>query len=353
MESRIFDVAGFKCCKCRRIKSPDCPFADPKEKTNESKKTGVRTLNQENSVANSDVLQSKIIRIRPLKQESSGVDSDSGTINSKQSEAATPMLQSKKIRIKPLKQESPGLDSDSGTVYSKQSEPSTPMSPLEEVCQRDNDPLLLPRTSVQLITEPNSEMDTEWDTGRPGPQKLPVRRHVKHEGDVEGFPGADFPDVEFYTHFQTENPLEATEGMVYPSTEWSVSAENIEGEVMFDDEGLDYENLDYEPHTLFTFSELLGVDASGDEPEDQGKSFGTVCQDKVSEQYRMPTFNDESEPMPSLNLSVKCQLCLEAEPDPDLSCQNCGLWIHGHCLPASELSSFDGSWKCCYCQEWR
>ncbi|PON53379.1 Autoimmune regulator [Parasponia andersonii] len=327
-ESKIFDVAGFKCCKCRRIKAPACPFAVPKDETLEGKRTGVRPLKQENSDSRT-------------------------TLFPKQSEATTPMLQSEKIRIRPLKQESSGVDSDSGTINSVQSEPSTPMVPLEEMRQQDDDPLLLPLTSVQLITEPNSEIDTEWDAGKPGPQKLPVRRHVKHEGDMDSYPGGNFPDVEVYTHFQMEDPLEATAGTFYPPTEWNASVESIEGEVMFDDEGLDYENLDYEPQTLFTFSELLGVDASGDEPEDQGKYFGTISQDMVSEQDRVSALNDESEPILSLNPSVECKSCLQADPEPDLSCQNCGLWIHSHCLPSNEPTYWDGGWKCSFCQEWR
>lgn len=31
-ESRLFDLLGFRCCKCRRIKSPTCPYTDPVKK---------------------------------------------------------------------------------------------------------------------------------------------------------------------------------------------------------------------------------------------------------------------------------------------------------------------------------
>ena len=327
-ESKIFDVVGFKCCKCRRIRSPICPYADPKEK-----------------------MERKRIVIRPLKQENSGVDSDSGTaFYSKQIDTATSVNKMKKTCITPLKQESSEVDSDSGTILcSKQSEPSTPMFPFEEASLQDNDPLLFSLSRVDLVLEPDIDMENEWDTGRLGPQKLPVRRQVKHEGDVDGFPDGSFGDVDFYTHNAMANPLENT-----AITEWDASVQNFEGGVMFDDGGLDFENLDYEPQTLFTFSELLGVDASGDEPtEDQGKRFYNISQEDVPEQYRMAVSNDESMPMASAKPSVKCQLCLHGDQEPDFSCQNCGLWVHSYCLPSAELSSWDGPWKCSNCREWR
>ncbi|KAI5389029.1 hypothetical protein KIW84_074616 [Lathyrus oleraceus] len=58
------------------------------------------------------------------------------------------------------------------------SAPATPGFPVE------NDPLLFSLANVELITEPNKlDSDVEWNTlSMPGPQKLPVRKHVKHEG---------------------------------------------------------------------------------------------------------------------------------------------------------------------------
>lgn len=326
-ESKIFDVVSFKCCKCRRIRSPLCPFMDPEEKMQKL--------------------------VRNLKRENSGVDSDTGTaFNSKPSETGTPLSEIKKTYITPLKQESSGVDSDSGSIFcSRQSEPSTPMFPLDEVAQQDDDPLLFPLSRVELVTDHDSEIDSEWDTGRPGPKKLPVRRHVKREGDSEDFPGNNFSNVEFYTHNNTDNPMEPTEN-AYPPTEWDISVDSFEGDIMFDDENIDYGNVDFEPQTLFTFSELLGIDTSGEEPEDQGKSFCAISQDEVPEQHRLSTC-DILDPMPSVKPSVKCQFCSLAEPDPDLSCQNCGLWVHSHCLSSTDQSSFDGSWKCDHCREWR
>ncbi|KAL5580231.1 hypothetical protein UlMin_012673 [Ulmus minor] len=222
-ESRIFDVAGFKCCRCRRIKSPVCPYADGKEKMLENKKPSAK-----------------------LKREISEVES----------------------------------------------EPVTPMFPMEEVvCLEDDDPLLFSLSRVELIRE-DPEMEMEWDSCQPGPQKLPIRRHAKHEGDV------------------AENSWEPTGN----PAESDVSALGYKSEPVFDDEA--FENMGYEPQTLFTFSELLGVDASEDQPEN----------------------------------NVKCQSCSNAEPD--LCCESCGLWMHSYCLPPSEPACWEGSWKCSSCREW-
>ncbi|KAF3542244.1 hypothetical protein DY000_02000999 [Brassica cretica] len=37
-ESKIHEVAGFKCCRCRRIRAPDCPYMDPKLKEERQKR---------------------------------------------------------------------------------------------------------------------------------------------------------------------------------------------------------------------------------------------------------------------------------------------------------------------------
>uniref|UniRef100_A0A803QKU9 Uncharacterized protein n=1 Tax=Cannabis sativa TaxID=3483 RepID=A0A803QKU9_CANSA len=310
-ETRLFDMVGFKCCKCRRIKSPVCPYADPKPG---SKKK------------------------------------DRNILYSKLSEAATPAPRVPKIRftLKQRERESSGVGSNPVTISnSKQSEPITPMFPSELVSQ-PNDPLLLPLTTdAQLITEPNLEMDT----GKAVPHKLPVRRQMKHEGDVDIYPDGNFSDVEAYPPYQMENPMEATDVMSIPPSEWnaSVELENIEEEILFDD--LDYGNLDFEPQTLFTFSELLGVDGSVDEPG-QGKTVGTNSSNYVSEQYGTTTSNDESKTVPLVKPPGKCNVCMQSEPSPDLSCQICGFWTHRHCLTPTEASSWDGGEKLCYCQEW-
>ena len=87
-ESKILEVVGFKCCKCRRIRSPVCPYMDQELKKVEVKKPRLRT-------------------------------SKSGN---------------------------PGMDSISGPIFEhlKEWEPNTPMSQTEEeIVVEDDEPLLL------------------------------------------------------------------------------------------------------------------------------------------------------------------------------------------------------------------
>lgn len=292
-ESRIFDVAGFKCCKCRRIKSPKCPFGS-------DEKTGI-----------------KRIIFRPPRPENSRLNPDQNGITMSANK-------SKETSLTPSKQESFEVDSDSEAGFSsKQSEPSTPMFPVE-----DGDPLLFSISTAELLVEPDSELDSEWENGGPGPQKLQVRRHVRREGDADGFLENGVSDFD-YTQSAMEIPPYNE-----PLTEWDASVHDVGTGDTVENDCLDFETLDYDPHTLFTFSELLGVDGS---VEDQLEGPKTV----------MPAAS-----VAGLEQSAKCQLCSESEQEPDLSCQNCGVWIHRHCLPQIKPFPEDCDWKCNQCREW-
>lgn len=309
-ESKVSDVAGFKCCKCRRIKSPVCPYTDPKDiKMQESKK----------------------VRTRRPKQETVGDDSDSATISD-----------------------------------SKFCEPATPIFPMEEasIQEQDGDPLLFSLARVELITEYNSEVNDQWNTAGPGPRKLQVRRGVKREEDVDGFPESNITYSGIATpggkNYQS-NPMEIVPS---PHVEWDASINGVESGIMDDYEDLNYENL--EPQTVFTINELLAPDDDDDGFLDGGQAFAdesgnlenpyTVLQDGGPEQYNMATFTDQSKSTISVEFDVnimRCQICSHAEPGADLSCQNCGLLIHSNCSPWIESSSGNGSWKCGQCREWR
>ncbi|MED6155470.1 hypothetical protein PIB30_005674 [Stylosanthes scabra] len=283
-ESKIFDVLGFKCCKCRRIKSPDCPYADPKKKAQESKRT------------------------RTSKKEYSVPDSDSGTFSDmKECEAATPVF------------------------------------PVED------DPLLFSLSSVELVTEPKLE-DAEWSTlSGPGPRKLPVRRHVKREGDCDGFYG----DKPLYDEFSALNeagdtykPEPLDYGSVVPN----------DSNLLNETEGAQYEFADFEPHTYFSVTELLlpddssqpeGADASGE----LSGYFGNSCT-QVPEECGL-SLEDKSEPALSFEDVYSCRQCGQMEPSPDLCCEICGIFIHSQCSPWVESPTRLGSWRCGNCREWQ
>ncbi|RYR23376.1 hypothetical protein Ahy_B03g068612 isoform B [Arachis hypogaea] len=284
-ESKIFDVLGFKCCKCRRIKSPDCPYADTKRKTQEGKRT------------------------RTSKKEYSGPDSDSGTFSDM-----------------------------------KECEPATPVFPVED------DPLLFSLSSVELVTEPKLE-DAEWSTlSGPGPRKLPVRRHVKREGDCDGF----YVEKPLYDETLAHNEAGDTykpEPLDYDSVVPNDS--NLLNEA----EGSQYEFADFEPHTYFSVTELLlpddssqleGADASGE----LSGYLGNSCT-QVPEECGV-TLDDKSEPALSFEDAVySCWQCGQMEPAPDLCCEICGIFIHSQCSPWVESPSRLGNWRCGNCREWQ
>ncbi|XWS71522.1 hypothetical protein CRYUN_Cryun03dG0145100 [Craigia yunnanensis] len=142
-ESRISDVVGFKCCKCRRIRGPECPFMDSELREQKRKKRFGK----------------------PQKQGQGNVV----------------------------------LDSDFGTISDfKECKPITPIISTEDELVQANDPLLS-LVKVEQITENNSE-DVELNTASGhGLQKLPVIRHVKQEREVDGLAGVDLEHVELST----------------------------------------------------------------------------------------------------------------------------------------------------------
>ncbi|CBI17094.3 unnamed protein product, partial [Vitis vinifera] len=269
-ESKILEVVGFKCCKCRRIRSPVCPYMDQELKKVEVKKP--------------------------------------------------------------------------------QWEPNTPMSQTEEeVVVEDDDPLLFSRSRVEQITEHDTEVDFERNAAGPGPQKLPVRRHMKRENEVDGLSGNDQCQIESNHHLNTAELASS------PHLEWDASIDGLEDEMIFD-----YENMEFEPQTYFSFTELLASDDGGqlegiDASNWENLSYG-ISQDKVPEQCGMGTSCNQQQPTnfeePAVNI-MQCRMCLKTEPSPSLSCQICGLWIHSHCSPWVEESSWEDGWRCGNCREWR
>ncbi|XP_050368093.1 DDT domain-containing protein PTM-like [Argentina anserina] len=299
-DSKICDVVGFKCCKCRRIKSPHCPYTDSKDKT---------------------LQESKKIRIRRSKQENIGEDSDSATY----------------------------LDSE---VF----EPATPV---EEVAIQDDDPLLFALSRVELVTDHTSEVNAEWDTAGPGPRKLPVRRQVKREEDLDTYGQSNISHAERNMHEETNYVSEPMEIASFPHVEWDASMNGVNDEMMGEYEDLNYDLM--QPQTVFTINELLapddgdlfdGVETFVNSPGNLENPYST-SQHVGPGQYDVAAFTDgPNSAFSDTYVNMQCQICLHAEPAPDLSCQNCGLLIHNHCSPWIESSQND-SWKCGQCREWK
>ncbi|KAF2300663.1 hypothetical protein GH714_015039 [Hevea brasiliensis] len=304
-ESKLSNVVGFKCCRCRRIKSPKCPYDIPEGEKPVSHKPCERVL----------------------KKGYIGVGYDSGTV-----------------------------------AESKVCEPTTPIYPMEEVLVQDDD-LLFSVSRVEQITEDNSRAELEWNAAGQGPQKLPVRRHTKPQFNAEGM-------FENNHHTESSVPVDRNNLMnpkeELPScAEWDVSSNGLEGEVMFDYEGLNYEDMEFEPQTYFSFTELLasddggqleGFDASGNVLGNSENQSCTVSHDGFLEQCAMDISVDQQEPVTTLESTInakQCKMCSHSEPVPDLLCEICNLVIHSHCSPWVESSSPGGTWSCGNCREWR
>ncbi|PKI78776.1 hypothetical protein CRG98_000843 [Punica granatum] len=290
--SRVPEVLGFKCCKCRRIKSPECPYDDK-------------------------------VKNRVKQQQPSNLKQDTTIL----------------------------LDSDSGDMSeSKGWEPSTPMISSEELSTHEVDPLLQSASRVEHLKDENLESGFDWATAS-GPQKLPVRRHLKRDSTASfSLAGNDFSHLDPSTSLPTDIPLSMDNGQT-PTTAWKSMHEN---EQVSELGGFSYEDMEFEPQTYFTYTELLGPDGIGqlgaeDAPGEWDNLDAAISQDGGF------AFNDELEHAISLDTSVdvQCQVCLGSEPLPNLSCEVCGLCIHNQCSPWDESEIELGGWRCGNCREWR
>ncbi|VVB16809.1 unnamed protein product [Arabis nemorensis] len=205
-ESKIPEVAGFKCCKCRRIRSPDCPYMDPK-------------------LREQKLMKKVVFRRQKHGQGSIRVDSDSDRMSE-----------------------------------SRDSMPSTPSFPFEDAFIPEDDPLLVSVSKGEQITPKN--LDDEWNGAGsvPVPQKLQVRRQVKRENTDEN---SNTSYIEFSTHPESQPFMKPEIEPTFPVMEWDASGNNNnmvegEGELMFD-----YEDMEFEPQTYFSLNELLTTDDSG------------------------------------------------------------------------------------------
>ena len=299
-ESKISSVLGFKCSKCRRIKSPVCPYSDLKPKRQEGKKSRTKTK----------------------KKEHSGADSNSGAIyyGMREYEAATPAF--------PVEDGSTpvfNVEDDPTHLFPVEGDP-TPVFPVED------DPLLFSLPSVELITEPKMEGDVEWNSvSGPGLRKLPVRRNVKHEGDG---------DVSF-----GGMPAEVSLPLEY------ASAVDFDNKLLNDSDNVNYDDyMDFEPNTYFSLTELL-------EPDDGSQFEGLNVSGDLSGYLENSStlFPEECGDEPTLSLQdtgFSCMQCSQMEPAPDLFCEICGILIHSQCSPWVEVPSRLGSWRCGNCRDW-
>ncbi|KAG5566604.1 hypothetical protein RHGRI_002233 [Rhododendron griersonianum] len=369
-EAKISELMGFKCCRCRRIRTPMCPYMDP-----ESKKK----------------IEAKKPRTRAApKAINSGLESDSGNISEPPTELeSNPKIMPKAEKVGHVQKEDPrffpgskveqftdqnkhndvewsivkatasetgtqkltfrrliknGHNVDGTTANNpSQTEFSYPkmLPKTEEVMNAGKgDPRLLSPSKVEQFLENNSEMDLEWNTATAtasgtGPQKLPVRRHIKTENNIEVL-----SRVELSMPIEQSLPNSKEESFS-PNVEWDLSENGFEDGTLVDYEGLNHEDVEFEPQTYFSFTELLVSDDGGrlDEVDASGFVIGgwenssEISRDGYLEQCGTGTD------------SAPCHKCSRKEPCPDLSCEICGLSMHTDCVPGVEQSSWEGNWS--------
>ncbi|GJZ22787.1 DDT domain-containing protein PTM [Tanacetum coccineum] len=297
-ESKIMELFGFKCSRCRRIRIPICPYTDPEERKKlESRKAALE----------------KAAKGRYMDTDDSDLDSNDDLDSEPDSAQAFGSM-------------------EAGDVQEE--------NPYDSYLMAD-------QVNYQRL-----EMDFEPPFSGTGPvsKKLAVRRHIKSEKESDGIsennPACDLP----------ANNLNSAAGeSSTPIVEWNVSTNGFEDNMMFDYGDLNYEDMEFEPQTYFSFNELLVADdgvqtdkgdpnPSGDMTEKVVNPSAPSIDDPNPGQFQMDVSYDQQEPMFSIESGlemVPCRVCSQADPIPDLFCQTCGLWLHQHCSPWEED---DSSW---------
>ncbi|KAH9624079.1 hypothetical protein KSS87_004881 [Heliosperma pusillum] len=294
-ESKLPELFGFKCCKCRRIKSPKCPYAD-----DDPKKTEIRKL-----------------RIRGPKEETVDANSLSeATSDQADSLASTPLSLIE-------------IDEEEDDMFTE-----------------TRDPLLM-SSQIEQTPDPNSEPGFDQNSFWPGPQKLPVRRHMQSEKDDDGVTWTD--SAQLPTSDETKNFPD-------PNIGWDICSGGVEEGPSLNCDGLNYES-DYEPQTYFSFTELLEND--GDNQLEGGEASSGAWKDipgeyslnGFMEHCNLSSFDELLEAKGPIEPSegVRCEVCQVATPAPDIACHVCGIQIHRHCSPWEDVFP-GGSWSCGQCR---
>ncbi|KAI0504008.1 hypothetical protein KFK09_014955 [Dendrobium nobile] len=313
-ETKVLDVVGFKCCKCRRKSSPKCPYAD----------------------------------IGYMKLEES------------------------------LKLDNAEEIGDAMHILPKSGSPSTSISnsDTDTFDRVEFDPLVHPLEKVEPVDETTLEMEDRFAAleSLKGQQNLSIRSQVKQEDFDEW--NADQIGYSLHETSQSmqnipaPNPMCVSLKMPAP-LEWdsvelyghgNLDVKNICKEEHLPDQELDVAgNMEYEPQTYFSFIELLSS-------TDEMPMGMTEHQDiPITLNDHGATYSDR----PCDNLSVKsevvvkeeyvfdgfeCQKCKLYNPSPDLICEICRLCIHSDCSPWVEEGieiSTGSKWRCGNCREWR
>ncbi|CAN1252578.1 DDT domain-containing protein PTM [Linum perenne] len=306
-ESRLPDVVGFKCCRCRRIKTRRCPYKE------------------EEPLSSNKANRKKSSRKKLAKQENQAVDYDPGT----------PMF------------------------FPMQQQPVVP----------SDDPLLHSITKVEQIPldQKLGVVDAgEWeDSNGPGPRKLPVRRQTKHqegETDVQPLESSSLlAETSSFITTPADQECDAT-GMDWDGFGNGAAESQL---LVGNDEGFNFEDMEFEPQTYFSFTELLEEDEADQllQAQQSGAAASASVAAEAFPDVALTGWN-EYKPVPEPAMGSQdpvsdvftnitpCQFCSKLDPPPELACEICGLIMHNHCAVEVGLS-YEGNWRCGGCREWR
>nr|XP_019704115.1 DDT domain-containing protein PTM isoform X2 [Elaeis guineensis] len=343
-EAQIFNLLGFKCNKCRRKGSPKCPYVDP-----DCKKPEPELLNNghSNKGTTSDVLRlAHSTSLGPLSGEEDlvTVDDDSLLYSFQRVEPIVEQTLETKIQL-------------NGSGSSSRSQQK--LSIRRPQVKHGTNGLYAPQNA-------NSNCTTSSESQCIGRKHAPCRA-ARNE----------------LSPTNEANFVSASEKASSPLLQWNCMKDCDCGDVGFDNDNISYpwhdaeggnsEDMEYEPQTYFSFTELLAsedgeLDDQNDMPVDASENgcnpsscdeFGTAYREVPPSNLSAVDVGGSAHTYLAANDTalggVECQKCKLYQPSPDLTCEVCGLQIHSHCSPwvESEEPSGDTKWRCGDCREWR
>uniref|UniRef100_A0A6V7QWP2 DDT domain-containing protein n=1 Tax=Ananas comosus var. bracteatus TaxID=296719 RepID=A0A6V7QWP2_ANACO len=220
-EAQIFDLVGFKCCKCRRKGSPKCPYADPHYKKPEPEPSSNGNANQANKFNNLD--HSTMLRSLPRGEDLVITDDD-------------PLLSSSE-RVESFARQTPETELQL----------HTPMS-----TSQSHNKLSIRRPQVKCTTDICRGVNTIQN------------------GSTSSYL-ADFEEFLAAEQANSTDPPENSSSLLewdFPEVEGYGVAVNDANDATGDSyqwnnpEGGNFDDAEYEPQTYFSFTELLAAEDS-------------------------------------------------------------------------------------------
>lgn len=320
-ESKLSELVGFKCSRCRRIRHPVCPYLDPEKKKaleNKIESKAAKLDIYANDPSSRHLMEEAPVYSTLPKKEEVEKWTNAPQVDYEWSISNVSNSGPRKLAIRRhIKQENNAL-----------------CSPLP-------DPFALNVSAPYEANVLNSS------------GKLPVRRNVKKENNSDSRSAVNSFQVESSSPLEV-NPMDSVVNPLTSDAQWDVSKGSFDDGISLDYNTLGLEDMDFEPQTFFSFNELLASDDVNESPADATQNLENSSM--LPENGTLEISYDEEEPIISIGTSfdfVPCSICSHADPYPDLSCQTCGLWIHSHCSPWLESPSWETVWRCGNCRKGR